>query len=256
MAIASVLIDFDATRRAHKPATATPELAALTAPGVAGGAFARMTPATQQALASRATIKDLHRGAVLAAEGGLPSSVFIVISGRIRAVRRGESGREITVDFFRPGDLLADTLVAPDQPLVNNWEAVEATSLLAIPRDLISAELDRSPELSLVLCRQLMRRLNASHQLAFGLALSDVEGRVVSALLALGRQDASPGAQTEPAQGDLLIRHRPTQQELANRIGACRETVSRVITALTRRGLVTPQGRGLVISKRLLDQGG
>src|SRR5882762_5459793 len=124
MATASVLIDFDATRRTHKPASTTPEYAALTAPGIAGGAFARMAPATLQALASRSTIKDLHRGSVLAAEEGLPSNVFVVISGRIRAVRRGESGREITVDVFRPGDLLADPLLAPEQPLVNNWEAV------------------------------------------------------------------------------------------------------------------------------------
>ena len=159
------------------------------------------------------------------------------------------------MDVFRPGDLLADTLLAPEQPLVNNWEAVEATSVLLIPRDAIGAELDRNPELSLVLCRQLMRRLNASHELAFGLALSDVEGRVVAALLALGRQEASQNGQTESGQGDVLIRQRPTQQDLANRIGACRETVSRVVTALTRRGLVTPQGRGLVLSKRLLTDG-
>jgi CRP/FNR family cyclic AMP-dependent transcriptional regulator len=254
MATASALIDFEATRRTHKPASATPELTALLAPGVAGGAFTRMAPATQQALASRSTLKDLHRGAVLAAEGGLPSNVFVVISGRVRAVRRGESGREITVDLFRCGDVMADALLAPEQPLLNNWEAIEATSVLVIPRDAIAAELDRSPELSLVICHQLMRRLNASHQLAFGLALSDVEGRVVAALLALGRQEASQNGQNEPGQ-DLLIRQRPTQQDLANRIGACRETVSRVITALTRRGLVTPQGRGLVLSKRLLTEG-
>ena len=51
----------------------------------------------------------------------------------------------------------------------------------------------------------------------------------------------------------VLIRQRPTQQELANLVGACRETVSRIVSDLTRRGLLSPQGRGLLISNRLTE---
>ena len=51
----------------------------------------------------------------------------------------------------------------------------------------------------------------------------------------------------------LLIRNRPTQQELANQIGACRETVSRTVSDLVRQGLLTPRGRTLLVSKRLLE---
>lgn len=263
MAIASVLLDFDSTRRPQKTASITPEILALTTPSLGGGVFARMSPAAQQLVASRSSLRDVPRGAVLAAEGTAPGSVFVIVSGRVRAVRRGESGREITVDLFGAGDLLGDALVAPDQPLMNNWEAAEASTVLVIPRDVLTGELDRNADLAVTLCRQLLRRLNASQQLAVGLALSDVEGRVVAALLALGRQQAAapaPGnapsntqqaAQPAAPEGDLVIRQRPTQQDLANRIGACRETVSRVISDLTRRGLLTPQGRGLLVSKRL-----
>ena len=51
----------------------------------------------------------------------------------------------------------------------------------------------------------------------------------------------------------LLIRNRPTQQELANQIGACRETVSRTVSELVRQGLLTPRGRSLLVSKRLIE---
>jgi CRP-like cAMP-binding protein len=43
------------------------------------------------------------------------------------------------------------------------------------------------------------------------------------------------------------------QQELANQIGACRETVSRTVSELVRQGLLTPRGRSLLVSKRLVE---
>ena len=92
----------------------------------------------------------------------------------------------------------------------------------------------------------LVVRLERSKQLATGLALSDVQDRVVSRLVALGRQDGTPGPE------GLLIRNRPTQQELANQIGACRETVSRTVSELVRRGMLTPRGRSLLVSNQLL----
>ncbi len=71
--------------------------------------------------------------------------------------------------------------------------------------------------------------------------------RVVSRLVAIGRQDGTAGPE------GLLIRNRPTQQELANQIGACRETVSRTVSELVRQGLLTPRGRSLLVSKRLVE---
>ena len=57
-----------------------------------------------------------------------------------------------------------------------------------------------------------------------------------------------------PIQAEgLLIRNRPTQQELANQIGACRETVSRTVSELVRQGLLTPRGRTLLVSRQLVE---
>jgi CRP-like cAMP-binding protein len=184
---------------------------------------------------------------VLAATGAVPDNTFLVVRGRIRAVRRGANGREITVESFRPGELLADALAAPDQPLVNDWEATEPSTVLIIPREALLANPAAVADLAPALSRQLVRRLNRSHDLAVRLVLTDVQGRVVSTLVALGRQEGQAVAD------GMLIRQRPTQQELANLVGACRETVSRVVSDLTRRGLLQAQGRGLLINRRLSE---
>jgi CRP-like cAMP-binding protein len=104
-----------------------------------------------------------------------------------------------------------------------------------------------APDVLMALAAGLCARLERSKQLATGIALSGVQERVVSRLVALGRQDG-------PLQAEgLLIRNRPTQQELANQIGACRETVSRTVSELVRQGLLTPRGRSLLVSKRLVE---
>ena len=246
MATATASLEMNGYGKPTTPTIIAPELAALQASEL----FTRFPPALMRALAGRSVLRQLGRGAVLAPTGAVPESTFLVVRGRIRAVRRGANGREITVESFRPGDLLADALAAPDQTLVNDWEASEPTTVLVTPRDAWFGTPGAVAELGPALSRQLVRRLNRSHDLAVRLVLTDVQGRVVSTLLALARQDADGQA---PAQGGLTIRQRPTQQELANLVGACRETVSRVVSDLTRRGLLQAQGRALVIDRRLSE---
>jgi len=245
MSIANVPLDFNGLGKARKIVPPTsPELTALSS----CAAFAGADPTVLQSVAQACSVRQIARGASLATEGSAISQAFLVIKGHVRAVRRGESGREITLEVFRPGDLIGDAVLAPDQPLTSEWEAVEQTAVLVIPREAILAQLRQLPELQMTLGRILVARLNRSKDMAVALALSDVEDRVIGALRLLARQD---GEGQELPDG-LLIRHRPTQQELANRIGACRETVSRIVSDLTRRGLVTPQGRSLLLSRRLL----
>jgi CRP-like cAMP-binding protein len=241
MAIATASLDFDRFNRPVKLSALTPELAALqSCPLLAG-----VPPSALQALATAASVRSFPRGAIIATEGAPAPAVVLVARGRLRAVRRAASGREITVELFRPGDLLADAALAAAVPLANDWEAAETTSVLLIPRDALLAQVRGTPEVAVALATQLLARLERAKDLAVGLALSDVESRVVAALVGLGRQDGADGPE------GLLIRQRPTQQEIANQIGACRETVSRTVSDLVRRGLLTPRGRSLLLARSL-----
>jgi len=243
MSIAASL-DFGSRLRKASPLVG-PELAALQALPLASG----LAPNVLAALASGASVRDLSRRAVLAAEGSLPAAVFVVLAGRLRAVRRADSGREVTLETFGAGDILADAAVAPERGLSNDWEASEPTQVLSIGREVFVSQLEASPGLSLTLAAQMLARLERSKQLAAGLALADVPGRVIGALRVLAASQGQAG------MDGVVIQNRPTQQELANSIGACRETVSRVVSDLARKGLITPRGRTLLISRRLLDTG-
>jgi CRP-like cAMP-binding protein len=82
------------------------------------------------------------------------------------------------------------------------------------------------------------------------LALCDVNERLVHRLISLAREEG-----TEAPEG-LVVRRRPTQQELANMIGSCRETISRAFNQLARDGMIIPRGRSLIVTRALIDRAG
>jgi CRP-like cAMP-binding protein len=245
MAIAPATVDFDLHGNVITPPTGTeaPALEALRS----CAQLRRASADALRTLAHAANLRSVSRGTILAAQGGQFDAAILVVRGKVRAVCRAVNGREISVETFRTGDLIADGAFAPETPLPHDWEAAEASTVLLIPRDAFVACLRANPELALSLGADLVTRLERSKQLANGLALAGVQERVVSRLLAIGRQDGTPGPE------GLLIRNRPTQQELANQIGACRETVSRTVSELVRKGLLTPRGRSLLVSKQLVE---
>ncbi|MEP6655245.1 MAG: Crp/Fnr family transcriptional regulator [Myxococcales bacterium] len=243
----SIAASLDFPPRIHKaPSPVTPELVALERVAVLAG----LPLEVRAALAAGASVRRFARRGLLAAEGSAPAHVFAVLSGRVRAVRRSDSGREVTLETFQRGDLLADGVVVPERQLLNDWEAIEATEVLAISRDAFVTQLALLPSLALTVAVQMLARLERSKHLAAGLALADVPGRVIGALRGLAESQGQAGP-----DGVVVVNNRPTQQEMANSIGACRETVSRVVSDLARRGLITPRGRTLIISRQLLDTG-
>ena len=181
-------------------------------------------------------------------DGRWLGAAVLVVKGCLRSVRRTDSARELTLETFRPGDLIADAVLFPDGALPGDGlVAAETTLLLFIPRDEFLAALAGVPQAALSLIRDLERRLNRVKLLASGLATSDVESRLYRLLCNLARDEGQTAA-----EGTVIPRS-PTQQDLASRIGACRETVSRIIADLARQQVLTLEGRKLTLAPRFFE---
>ena len=232
--------NIDLSAHIRRPLTVSPEHSGLEAiPALSG-----LPPTLLAALAASGAVRRFSRHGVVASEGHVPLQVFIVLRGKVRAVRRSSSGREVTLETFSLGEFLADALTG--RPLSNDWEACEPTELLAVGRDAFASQLQAAPSLGLLLVTQALGRLERSKSLAAGLALADVSERVVGSL-----RNLATASGKEVPEG-VAVLNRPTQQDLANSIGACRETVSRVISELARKGLISLKGRSMIVSRELL----
>src|SRR5262245_20962256 len=144
MAIATASIDFDPYDR-PKPTTDGPALEALKASPLLRSA----PPDALRRLARQATIRPIGRGTAVGAQGTRLDRAILVPHWRIRSVCRAANGREISVEVFRGGELIADAVLAPDSPLAHDWEAAESSTLLVIPREAFLSFLRASPEVLL-----------------------------------------------------------------------------------------------------------
>ena len=158
MAIATAPVDFDAYDRSSKPTPLDgPALEALKA-------CTELRSASLDALRSlsrQATLRPVGRGATVGTQGTRMDAAILVVRGRIRSVCRAPNGREISVEVFRTGDLIADFALAGDVPLGNDWEAVESSTLLMIPREALMAFLRGDAGVLVALAAGLVRPARA-----------------------------------------------------------------------------------------------
>jgi len=204
--------------------------------------FSGISTAALAQLASGASIHSFGAKQEIILEGRWLGFATLVVRGCICAVRRTDGFRELTLETFRAGDVLLDSLVHADGALAGDrLVAAETSILLLFPREELLAVGRTVPEVALAIVHDLERRLRGVKALAWGLATTDVESRLYRLLLSLARDEGEVG------EAGTVIAHFPTQQDLAGRIGACRETVSRIVADLTRQGLLTLRGRRLTL---------
>jgi len=202
-------------------------------------------------LARRVQVRNRPAASVLVAQDEPGDAMFVVVSGRAKVVLFGENGRELLLRTLESGDVFGEMALLDEKPRSANVVAVNDVTLLVLERDALRAHLAAHPQTALNLLSELSLRLRQADETIANLALFDVEARLARTLERL----ASDGGEQGGAEG-VVLQRRPTQQELANMVGSCRETISRTFTSLVRRGLLVPRGRALLITADLLRRAG
>jgi CRP/FNR family transcriptional regulator, cyclic AMP receptor protein len=153
----------------------------------------------------------------------------------------------MTLSVLNPGDFFGEISLFDGKPRSANVVALEDTVLLVLEREVFMTHLKASPTMALRMLESMSNRLRRSDEIINNLALHDVASRLTRTLVAMAIENG------EEQTDGILIRCRPTQQDLANMVGTCRETVSRALSAMARQGLVVCRGRTLLVSRTLLE---
>ncbi len=208
--------------------------------------FRDLGAATLDDLSRRVSVRRVQGGDPILAQDEVGDSLFIVMAGRVKVVMSGESGREVTLAVLRPTDIFGEMALFDGRARSATVIAIDPATVLALSREDVLRHLTAHPQTALNLLGEMSRRLRKADETIAELALCDVQDRLIRRLIALAREDGQ-----ELPEG-ALIRRRPTQQDLANMVGACRETISRTFNTLARRGLIVPRGRSLLVTRRLV----
>jgi CRP/FNR family cyclic AMP-dependent transcriptional regulator len=203
--------------------------------------FADLDDASLAHLDRLAVEKVYPRDAVVFGHDDPGDALFVVCTGRVKVVLYGKSGREIILTVFKPGDFFGEMSLLDNQPRSANVIAMQESTLLVLERRAFAEHLERHPRTALNILAEMSRRLRHADSIIGNLALLDVYGRMARFLRELARTEGVL------VDGAIVVRQRPTQQEIASMIGTSRETVSRALSEFQRRGVLEASGRRVTL---------
>jgi CRP/FNR family transcriptional regulator, cyclic AMP receptor protein len=186
-------------------------------------------------LAARGEVSRFRKGRPLIVEGENGDTLYIVLSGRVRAYSEDDNGRTITYGDYGPGEFVGE-LSLDGGPRSASVEASETSVCAVVSRAVLLAYIAEQPDFALELLAKVIRRARAATLSAKQLALNDVYGRL--------KQQLEASALPQP-DGSRWIPKRLTHREMAERAGCSREMVSRVMKELRAGGYAVPEGAGL-----------
>lgn len=193
------------------------------------------------ALAARGEVRRFRKGRLLIEEGDVEDTLYIVLSGRLRAFSEGDNGRMIIYGAYGAGEFVGE-MSLDGGPRSASVEAIEATTCAVITRQALLQHIAEQPDFALELIAKVIRRARAATLTTKQLALNDVYGRL--------KQLLEAAAAVQP-DGSLWIAQRMTHREMAQRVGCSREMVSRVMKDLVTGGYAVVDGAGLRLRSRL-----
>lgn len=159
--------------------------------------------------------------------------LYLLKQGKVRLYRISPEGKQFTVALLGDGNIFGETGTFSTGTHDAYAEALEDSIICVLHRDDAQRLLERYPRLALRLLEVVSGRLREAEELMSHMAMGDARSRV---LYLLHKLSLSFGAQ--PEDGWVRITIPLTHQEIANMVGATRETVSVTLSGLERDELV------------------
>ena len=178
-------------------------------------------------------------------ENDLGDALFMILSGRVKVTILSDDGREVILSMLSEHDFVGEMSLLDDQPRSATVIALSETEILVLHQKDFLSIVEKQPRVLVNLLSVLSSRLRKANQQIGNLALHDVYGRVARILIEMASEDGS-----RQPDGRVIFR-RPTHQEIANMIGATRETVSRMISDLAKQGYIEIVGKNVIIQDAL-----
>ena len=203
--------------------------------------FAALDPEAAAALRSSMDTVNLNKGQVLFNEGERGERLYIITDGKMKLGHTSSDGRESLLAVLGPGELLGELSLFDPGPRTATATALTETSLMGLGHNALRPWLTGRPEVAEALLQALALRLRRTNEQMADLMFSDVPGRVAKTLLELGEKFG------RPLPDGIHVTHDMTQEELAQLVGASRETVNKALADFAARGWIRLESRSVIL---------
>lgn len=198
-----------------------------------------LSQAELKAIAAHGVPRAYPRNTVVVSEGDTTDSLYVILEGRVKIYASDDDGHEVVFGTQGPGEYFGE-MVLDEGPRSASVMTLEKSRFMVVAKHQLTKFIAENPEFAVNMMKKLITRVRALTASVKSLALMDVYGRVARLLVQLAEQ----------RDDALVIHERLTQQDLANRVGASREMVGRVLKDLTDGGYLSMQRNKIIINRR------
>ena len=190
-------------------------------------------------ISQRAVTRTFPKNAIIVTEGDESDSLYLLLVGRAKVYIADDKGHEIQLNQLGPGEYFGE-IAMDGGPRSATVMALESCRCAVVRRGDLGAFMADYPEFALHVMRKLAHRVRELTGSVRDLAFVDVYGRVARLLLELGVE----------RDGRFVIEEKLTHKDIAQRVGASREMISRIFSDLVEGGyLLKDEGR-LILTRR------
>jgi CRP/FNR family cyclic AMP-dependent transcriptional regulator len=202
--------------------------------------FAGLQPSVAR-LAARGIVRNYRKNTIILNEGEPGDSLFVLLQGQVKVYATDENGREITYGTIAAGDYFGE-MSLDGGPRSASVMTLEPCLCALVARAAVQQHLADEPEFALQVVAQVIRRARSATETARQMALLDVYGRVIHTL----EGQHGPASTQAPVQLTQI-----THQQIASRVGASREMVSRLLKDLEKGGYLELGIKRITLKKKL-----
>lgn len=209
------------------------------------GFFCRFSPAVLRAVDAVSHHTIMPAGALLFVEGQTPRGVYIVCSGKVKLYTTSKEGKVLILKQAEAGEVIGLSAAISGTNYETTAETAVHCQLNYIGRQDFMALLQKESEVGAHTAMSLSREFQAAYRDIHDLVLArSSSGKLARLLL------SSCSASVVPTSGEVHLRSVMTHEEMAQRIGSSRETVTRLLSELKKKRLIRLDGASLVIRSR------
>jgi CRP-like cAMP-binding protein len=205
--------------------------------------FRGLSPDDQRRIAGVATIREFTRGDRLWSEGDSSESLTVIVHGRVKIVKEGESS-DVILEIFGEGEPVGAIAVYNYMPYPAGAIAMEPVTLLVVPRRDYFELLDRHPDFARAIIRELTKLVVALTRKLEEMRGQKVEVRIAQLFLGLAERMG-----TESKRGIEIPLHL-SRQEIADLTGTTVETAIRTLSRWGHEKIVVTGEKGFLIPSR------
>ena len=192
------------------------------------------------AIEQHAVTKRYRKNTVIIERGDDANALYFIVAGQVKAYVADDNGKEIILSEQGPGAVVGElALLAEVSRTASVMTLVDSEFLVLSKRSFQQCLVDH-PNIASNLIRALARQVQSLTESVTDFALLDVYGRIAKIL--------EESAVEEDGQ---LITPKLTHQHIADRVGASREMVSKILKDLKLGGYLSVEGKRYVLHRKL-----